>query len=451
MGKYRVLPTMGFVVSLTATLLLGADSRENPPAKTANKPLGKVALLKKIDVSGFGTWCGLRLGDLNGNGQLDVLLARHRNQNVTCLTATDIDGQRLWQVGKPEAGDHKASSDLPVQIYDIDLDGTNEVVCVMDGNLKILNGKDGAVEREAPLPSSDARDCIAFANFSGNDRPQDILIKNRYRKVWALDRNLRTIWSYAGNTGHYPWPYDFDGDGRDELMCGFTLLDHNGKKKWEAKLPGHADGVAIGDVDVDRSNGKEIALACCGGNTFALLNEKGGFLWRHPCGHSQHIIIGDFRPDVPGKEVCCLDRGNNRSATGVDAMVLYSAGGRLLWHEKRTDPGKNRWISIITKVENWDGAPGDLILGYRRGGSTPPTLYDGHGKPVAVFPFPNPENQHFAQHADICGDDREEIVVSNEKDIYIYKNGAPWAGAKHPQKRPQTKPLYNYTLYIGMP
>ena len=32
---------------------------------------------------------------------------------------------------------------------------------------------------------------------------------------------------------------------------------------------------------------------------------------------------------------------------------------------------------------------GGLILAYRRGGSICPTLYDGHGKPVATFPFPS--------------------------------------------------------------
>ena len=102
-------------------------------------------------------------------------------------------------------------------------------------------------------------------------------------------------------------------------------------------------------------------------------------------------------------------------------------------------------------VENWDGRPGDYVLGYRRGAISP-TLYDGYGKPVATFPIPDPERMsHFAQHADMCGDDREEIVVYDEDAIYIYKNDAVYVNAKYPQKRPQTKRLYNYTTYLGMP
>ena len=433
---------IGFAAVLMVTELVAAE-------KAAAR--GKVALVKKLNVKGFSSECGLRLGDLDGDHRLDIVLAQHRGQSITCVTAIDIDGKILWRVGRPDPNNYRAGEDLAVQIYDIDRDGRNEVICVMDDKLKILNGRNGILEKEAPLPAKDARDCIVIANFSRNEHPQDILIKNRYEKTWALDRNLEVMWSHSGNTGHYPWPYDFDGDGRDELMCGYTLLNPDGTKKWEAILPGHCDAVAIDNVDGDAENTKEIALACCGGNTFALLNDKGKVLWRHPCGHSQHIVIGDFRPDLAGKEVCALDRGNDRSASGVDAMIMYSADGKQLWREKRTDTGKNRWLSEITMVANWENRPGDLVLAYQRGGTTPPALYDGYGRTVAVFPLSNPEAQNYAQHADICGDDREEILIWNEKEMYIYKNADKNANPKIPEGRPQTKRLYNYTHYKGMP
>ena len=433
---------IGFAAVLMVTELVAAE-------KAAAR--GKVALVKKLNVKGFSSECGLRLGDLDGDNRLDIVLAQHRSQSITCITAINIDGKILWRIGRPKPDNYRASEDLPVQIYDIDRDGANEVICAMGGKLKIFSGRDGVLEKETPLPEKDASDSIAIANFSGNAHPRDIVIKNRYKKIWAIDRNLKVMWSHAGNTGHHPWPCDFDGDGRDELMCGYTLLNPDGTKKWEAKLPGHSDAVAIGNVDGDAANTKEIALATCGGNTFALLNDKGKVLWRHPCGHSQHMIIGDFRPNLPGKEVCALDRGNDRSDSGVDAMIMYSAGGKQLWREKRTDRGKNRWISEITMVANWDTRPGDLILAYQRGGATHPALYDGHGRTVAVFPLPNPKDQNYAQHADICGDDREEILLWNAKEIYIYRNAQENPAPKTPKSRPQTKRLYNYTHYKGMP
>jgi hypothetical protein len=51
----------------------------------------------------------------------------------------------------------------------------------------------------------------------------------------------------------------------------------------------------------------------------------------------------------------------------------------------------------------------------------------------------------------MCGDDSEEIVVYDEDTICIYRNDAVHVNSKHPQKRPQTSRLHNYTAYLGMP
>ena len=422
-----ILATVTLATVTTLALVASTATAQKPTVVTeAAKPTeDKVKLLHKIDVSGIGAWCGFRLGDLNGDNRMDMVMAQNQRQMVLCVTAIDVEGNKLWQIGSPDAKNFQTSFDLPIQIYDIDADGANEVVCIMGDHLKIFSGKTGALEREAPLPSKDARDCIVFCNFSGLEHPQDIVLKDRYGKVWAFDRELKAIWSLAGNTGHYPWPHDFDGDGRDELACGYLMVAHDGTIKWDAKLPGHSDGTAVGEVDGNVENGAEIAYATCGGNVFAVLSAEGKTLWRDRCGHSQHIVIGDFRPEIPGSEVAALDRRNTRAASGTDAMVLYTATGKPLWQEKRTDPGANRWLTVLTTVCDWDDQPRDLILAYRRGGSIYPTLYDGHGKPVATFPFPNPDAQHFAQHADVEGDAREEIVVWNHQWIYIYGNAAP--------------------------
>lgn len=116
---------------------------------------------------------------------------------------------------------------------------------------------------------------------------------------------------------------------------------------------------------------------------------------------------------------------------------------------------------MITTVFQWDEKKGDLVLGFSRGGSTPPTLYDGHGNAVAAFPIPDPEIKDtawtsgmkgIAQHADMLGGPTEEIVVWNEQWICVYANGDPaLAGTASPKIRRPNKRLYNYTYYIGMP
>lgn len=411
----------------------------------------RVELVRSMDLQDFGVWTGLRLGDLTGNGRLDFVLAQNRDQNVTCVTAMNAEGDVLWQVGKPDPNHYHTSFDLPIQIHDLDSDGQSEVVYAADGKLHVLDGETGEMEEEAPLPAANANDCIAFADFEGRGYAGNVVVKTRYDKAWALNEDLKPMWSFEGNTGHYPWPYDFDGDGRDELVCGYSLIDDDGAPKWRLDLPGHSDGTVVANVDGDGKNGAEVGYATCGGNKLVLVSEGGKVRWSQDVRHAQHLIAGDFRPDIPGLELVGVDRGNDRSASGEDYIILFRHDGKPVWWQKRADEGKNRWLSVITTVRNWDGREGDLILGYRRGGTTPPTLYDGHGRVVARFPFGNPEHQHFAQHADIDGNGSEEIIVWDEKQIRIYTNAAYEPDSTAGATRDPNKLLYNYTHYIGMP
>jgi hypothetical protein len=100
-------------------------------------------------------------------------------------------------------------------------------------------------------------------------------------------------------------------------------------------------------------------------------------------------------------------------------------------------------------MNNWDGKNTDLILSYHRGGQTPATLYDGYGKVVAQFPHTG-SLVDLAQHANLCGDDKEEVIVFNESSAWIYANGA--CNLDDPPIRPsipQQYHLYNFSEYSG--
>lgn len=79
----------------------------------------KVKLLHKIDVSGFGVWCGLRLGNLNGDDRLDIVLAQNQRQSISCLIAIDIDGGKLWQVGRPDPGNYNLDNGMRLAYRDV--------------------------------------------------------------------------------------------------------------------------------------------------------------------------------------------------------------------------------------------------------------------------------------------------------------------------------------------
>jgi hypothetical protein len=249
--------------------------------------------------------------------------------------------------------------------------------------------------------------------------------------------------------GHYPLVYDWDGDGTDEVMGGYDFLESDGTVKWTIKdldPTMHADAIATADVDADATNGYEIIV---GSNVAAAYDWKTGkTLWLDKnTVENQQIGIGDYRPELPGLEVVLLDRIGPRNASGVDANVLLDAKDNLIWKEKRTVKG---WMSVTENMNNWDGKGTDLILTYRRGGGVYATLYDGVGKSVATFPYPGTAPQDFAAHADLCGDEKEEVIVYTEQTLLIYANGGcnlddPPA---HPSQRQQFH-LYNWSIYSG--
>ena len=98
---------------------------------TLSQPRPAAHLVSCLDVKDFGAET-LRIGDLNGDGAPDLLFVQShlRTRAITCLTAPTITGTVLWQTGTPSADNGRIYSDLPVQIYDWDNDGQNEVLYV---------------------------------------------------------------------------------------------------------------------------------------------------------------------------------------------------------------------------------------------------------------------------------------------------------------------------------
>jgi hypothetical protein len=100
-------------------------------------------------------------------------------------------------------------------------------------------------------------------------------------------------------------------------------------------------------------------------------------------------------------------------------------------------------------LNNWDGNGGDFIFSYRRGEGGA-FLYDGNQNTVAEFPYPGPDDENFALHADLCGDAREEVIVYDSETAWIYANGGCDLDAPPCQPSlPQQYHLYNWSIYSG--
>lgn len=438
------------------------------PAPASSGPV----LVSTIDLRGASGCPGLRLGDIDGDGRLEIVVGQpvdqatldaYTPQRVAAVSAFDLRGNLLWQHGTP-SGFHGASSDIPIQVYDMDGDGKAEVFAnLSDTEISVLDGATGARLRTIPLPARGANDSLAFANLRGSAWPQDIIVKTRYSQFWAItgvDSDAgpagTVLWTHEKgpptgfsdqSTGHYPLVYDWNGDGKDEVMGGYDFMDSAGKTLWSStSLKMHADAIATGDIDGNPHNGKEIVI--CGDVAAAYDSQTGARLWQDT--HStevQQLGIGDYRPDLPGLEVALLDRLRTKELGLKSNNLLLDQHGTLLWKEDR--PSDSGWLTVTENINNWDGSGSDSIFSYRRGGAGA-FIYDGYGKTIAEFPYPGSRRLNLATHADLCGDGREEVIVYDDDKAWIYANGgcdldAPPSAPSVPQRYH----LYNWSIYAG--
>mgnify|MGYP000948650467 CR=1 FL=1 len=419
-------------------------------------------LVSKIDISAAGTGCRMRIGDLDGDGRYDILMAQpayeandaYNPRYVGCLTAYDIEGNMLWQVGSVDARVTSSGADEPVQIYDIDNDGYNEVLAVMnlgqDKRFYVFDGRTGEIEGSYPLPNSRAHDAIFIANFRGTEKPQDILLKDRYQHIWAMyideeTNEFKQLWYRNVNTGHALLPYDFDGDGRDELVNSYILHDHDGSIIWDQKGPDHCDTHWVADIN----NDGEVEIILGGGDLFCYTYE-GEMLWRNsdPT-EPQQILVGEYRIDIPGMEIAGLDR-INRGNPGKDGMFLVSADGITMYHEDRA---WGDWGTVIRPLDNWTGTYVPLITAYRRGrdqdnpDGVVPKLYDGFFNPIVIFNG-HTDAREQVMVADMCGDSRDELLIYNltgELAVFVYSNG-PSTLREHITGTPRMSDFRNYNF-----
>ncbi|GAB3964709.1 discoidin domain-containing protein [Plantactinospora veratri] len=431
------------------------------PGTVAGSPTGRAAQVEPTVVTSFDTSAaggGARplLGDVTGDGRLDVVMMqphytaddRYEGALVAALTAYDLDGRLLWQAGTVDPRGRNNGSDIPAQVHDVDGDGDNEVVAIMhpggdttaEGRFMVFDGRTGQLVRDFALPDRLAHDAIIFANLSGGNTAREIVLKDRYDTAWALDNQGNLLWTHRGNTGHYPWPYDFTGDGRQEIMVGYDMLSPDGELLWRHQGDGHADTMWMADI----TGNDELELILGGDAAVAHDGRTGAEIWRNAdIVETQNIMTGDYLPELPGLESLGLDR-IDRTAQGYDGLFLLDEQGRHVWRETRETRGC--WGSIPEPIHNWTGDYSDLIMVWNRGCGEPTTIMNGAGDVISTL-----DSGARLWHADFCGDDKEEVIEYVQgRSVTIKSNGPCDLAAKvtgHPL--PQAKRLSNYTRYTA--
>jgi hypothetical protein len=365
----------------------------------------------------------LRFGDLTGNGGVDILIAQgtplkpnDSYNSLTCLTAIDLGGRVLWQRGRPHTSLNCLCSDLPVQIYDIDGDGSNEIICTMDFTLLILDGQTGEIKASTPTPPSVAPlnafdrtlgDTIQISNVRGLDRPQDILLKDRHAKIWAYDDRLTPLWSYHyahGELAHVPVSADLNGDGRDEVLVGSALLDSSGTPLWDLRLCDHADAIAV--LPRETGNGSAIAMAVSD-EGFLLCGLNGRVHRRLWLGHMQTVVVAKLIPDLPGYQYATNTYWGN---PGI-IYILDEAGNELRSFQPSV-------LGSPLIPVNWLGN-GQAFLLLSAATDETGGLYDGHGNHSVAFP----SDGHpllCCDAMDVDGDGLDELLCWDHHELWVY-------------------------------
>lgn len=398
--------------------------------REAAKKYPRPVLWKKVDLRGLAVnGRQIRWGDLNGDGRLDMVIAQRKpgatgilRRSLSGLTAMTLDGEILWQWGENDTVPELIPTDLPFQVVDFTGDGRNEVVLSHDFKVEVLDGLTGRSIATAPTPlhgpkhpdsfyPEDEHERIPagvmfFCDLTGAGSLGDYIIKDDYNNIWAFNRRFEQLWTANLNAGHYPYCADIDGDGKDEVMQGYSLFDHDGRVIFDLGMQDHSDAVFVGAAG-DPVCFPGIHTYFCSGEEGLIVGDTTGRVHsKSILGHVQRAALADFRPDLPGCEIAqCTFWGN------LGVVSLHAQDGRKLWEMQPSFLG-----SMVMAVD-WVG-DGSALLLISADDSTGGML-DGHGRRVVRFTDPDRPSLT-CDVLDITGDSRDEIVIWDTREMWIY-------------------------------
>jgi outer membrane protein assembly factor BamB len=437
--------TLTHLLLLTQIALPFAGSpTQAAAAETTNPPAIQPWRTIRLDPNYSGAW--VVAGDLDGDGQVEIVSARNVDQNdvhyTSAVVAHRLDGSVLWRWGNPKIGRQKLHHDVACQIYDWDGDGKNEVVLSGDGFVFELEGATGREQRRLPLPK-DAGDCLVFVNLSGNSRPTDVLVKTRYTQIWAYDRNWKPLWTVENpggyRTAHQPVAVDLDGDGRDEIMAGFAMLNANGSTRWVFKSQkieqgrGHCDAFRLVRA-AKRPEDARFVITMCGANGIALLDGNGTPIWEVGGEHFESVDVGKISADADGLQMAV---DIDHRPWGDGPVWVFDERGQVKTKIK-TDYARHHGLV------DWTGDGLDeIVVAQSR------SLYDGNGRIVATLAMDPKDDadgeERLALTGDFTGDGVSDVLLTTRAmtHVCIYKN-------ERGRKPSQPAPLgtgVNFTLY----
>ncbi|MBI4530265.1 MAG: hypothetical protein HY709_01985 [Candidatus Latescibacteria bacterium] len=388
-------------------------------------------LAKQLDLRQFYPF-ELLFAPLINRANKDLLLTC--SNPLPRVVALTLDGESLWeQPGQLRLHFTTEPKD----------DGHVDIVGIYNDQLAILDGRNGQVLCKRPLPTLTGRELkwvfrtYCCVNLSGGTQSREIVIRegDAADTLWAYDEGLNELWSAqqvypcAGHRFSVGF-CDVDGDGREEVLAGGTLLSADGERLWQMEDAervirtfdaGHIDSLLVGrfaaDEEVD-----PVAFLCCGSAGLYVLDAMTGKLRDiHRIGHAQGGYAGNFRPEELGLEVVVGCRWGNYGLLSI----FSGSGERLLTFQPD-------YVGQWGRSVNWTG-DGEELLAIT---SHPESLglYDGYGRKVVPIPLTLLPAKDFYdaiytgnqfEIIDLLGDPRDELVAIGEGVMHVLTQSTP--------------------------
>lgn len=396
----------------------------------------------KLDIENGGNY--LVAGDLTGDSIVEIITLKYwvepvdinrvksmAVQSLLVDTVSEMRGETLWSwhsdYESPDNIGGGRGSSAAVAVFNLETGEANhKLLMATDGWLhEFTFDSTGFVsEKKVPTGNVNSSDCLIIANLDGKGRHQ-LLLKDAYHTIWAYDKDLNLLWK-TKNPGGYLLAHrigacDINGDGKDEILAGATILNNKGEvithiKTNTVKLwyGGHIDGI----VPIQQNGEWHISVTYCDGLGFALYDADGNMEWEITGDHFEYLVGGYFfnTPELKG-QFQLISKVHYNSA---DPQIMMNQDGKLL--------GIFEPSSAVFSVDWTGNGYHDLVF------SSPASIWSGTQKIADLITTGNKKGEVLSVRvADIVGvgnlkpDRKPDIAVrtinsSGEHYLNLYAN-----------------------------
>ncbi len=400
----------------------------NPDLVTANAPTNNVSILLGTGTGSFGAKTDFATGatprsaaiaDVNGDGKPDLAVANNGGSTVSILLGNG-DGTFATQV--PYA---TGSDSIAVAVSDFDGDGKPDLAVTTSGGVSVLLGNgDGTFATQITYAAGAGPVSVAVSDFNRDGKP-DLAVANALANTTSIllgngDGTFATQVPYA--TGSAPISIavgDFNVDGKTDVATAnnadtVSVLLGTGSGTFGAKTDFAAGdqpmSVAVGDFNED---GKpDLAVANVLDNTVSILAGTGSGSFATQVlsatgSNPQSVATGDFNKD--GKPDLAAA---NTAASTVSILLGTGFGSTGSFNAKTDFATSGAPYSVAVSDVSGDGKL-DLAVVNNGAGNVSILLGTGTGTFGAKTDFTTGSSPQSVAIGDLNGDGLPDLAIAN--------------------------------------